>query len=65
VKHSKEPPGGGVAYPRRELLDPLYEMEEGVEAIGASFRIFLREILERIIEKRLEYYILPPDESEM
>jgi len=39
-------------------------MEQGLERRPSSFRIVLSELLDRIMEKRLEYYIPLEDEEE-
>ena len=56
-----------------EALDPenagsvmraLFDMEQGIERSPSTFRVVLRDLLDRIIEKRLEYYIPLEDEEE-
>ncbi len=42
----------------------LFDMEHGIERSPSTFRIVLSELLDRIIEKRLEYYIPLEDEEE-
>ena len=48
-------------------LDTLYDLEEGVEREPAHLRMRLKELLERIIEKKVESYmadsIAPPEED--
>jgi hypothetical protein len=39
------------------IMKALFDMEQGIERAPPSFRVMLRELLDRIIEKRLEYYI--------
>jgi hypothetical protein len=46
------------------VMRALFDMEQGLERIPATFRIVLSELLDRIIEKRLEYYIPLEDEEE-
>ena len=41
----------------------LFDMEQGIEKSPSTFRVVLNELLDRIIEKRLEYY-LPLEEDE-
>ena len=47
-------------------LDSLFDLEEGVEREPAHLRMRLKELLERIIEKKVEAYmadsIAPPEE---
>ncbi len=56
-----------------ETLDPenaggvmrgLFEMEQGIERSSSTFRVVLREFLDRIIEKRLELYIPLEDDED-
>ena len=42
----------------------LFDMEQGIERSPSPFRVVLSELLDRIIEKRLEYYIPLEDEEE-
>jgi hypothetical protein len=35
----------------------LFDMEQGIVRSPSPFRVVLRELLGRIIEKRLEYYL--------
>jgi len=42
----------------------LFDMEQGIERSPSTFRVVLSELLDRIIEKRLEYYIPLEDEEE-
>jgi hypothetical protein len=48
-------------------LDSLYDLEEGVEREPDHLRMRLKELLERIIEKKVEAYmadsIAPPEEE--
>ena len=55
-----------------ETLDPenvggstraLFDMEQGIERTPPGFRAILIALLDRIIEKRLEYYIPLEDEG--
>ncbi len=64
MREHREIPGDGVIYPEREFLDSLYDLEKDVEEGSTPLRELLREVLERIIEKRLGYYLLPPQESD-
>jgi hypothetical protein len=64
VREHREIPGDGVIYPEREFLDSLYDLEEDVEEGSITLRMLLGEVLERIIEKRLGYYLLPPQEPD-
>ena len=42
----------------------LFDMEQGIEGTPPRFRALLGELLDRIIEKRLEYYIPIEDDDE-
>ena len=46
------------------IMRALFDMEQGIERSSSNFRVVLRELLDRIIEKRLEYYIPLEDEEE-
>jgi hypothetical protein len=46
------------------IMRALFDIEQGIERTPPSFKTVLREILDRIIEKRLEYYIPIEDEEE-
>jgi len=48
----------------RGAMRALFDMEQGVERSPSTFRVVLSELLDRIIEKRLEYYIPLEDEEE-
>jgi len=63
VRDGREIPGEGAIYPERAFLDSLYDLEEDVEGGSTPLRELLKEVLERIIEKRLEYYSWPPLKS--
>ncbi len=41
----------------------LFNMEQGIERSPSPFRVVLRVLMDRIIEKRLEYY-LPLEDDE-
>ena len=64
MRDGREIPGDGVIYPEGEFLDFLYDLEEDVEGGSIPLRVLLKEVLERIIEKRLEYYWPPPEPEE-
>lgn len=63
MRDGREIPGEGAIYPEGAFLDSLYDLEEDVEGGTTPLRELLKEVLERIIEKRLEYYSWPPPES--
>jgi hypothetical protein len=42
----------------------LFDMERGIERSPSPFQVVLRDLLDRIIEKRLEYYWPPPESEE-
>jgi hypothetical protein len=46
------------------IMRALFDMEQGIERSPTTFRVVLRELLDRIIEKRLEYYLPLEDEEE-
>ncbi|UCH57629.1 MAG: hypothetical protein JSV18_01540 [Candidatus Bathyarchaeota archaeon] len=46
-----------------DIMGSLFDLEQGLEKGSASFRTMLRELLDRIIEKRLEYYLYEPPEE--
>ncbi len=64
MREHREIPGDGVIYPESEFLDSLYDLEKDVEEGSTTLRELLREVLERIIEKRLGYYLLPPQQPD-
>ena len=45
-------------------MGTLFDMEQGVERSPSTFRVVLSELLDRIIEKRLEYYLPLEDDEE-
>ena len=47
-----------------EILDSLFDIEEGVERGTESLRRVLGVLLGRIIEQRIGYYILPMDDED-
>ena len=47
-----------------DVLGFLFDIESGVEKGPEGLRRVLSGILGRIIEKRIGYYILPPDDYE-
>jgi hypothetical protein len=64
-REDSSPPADGEL--AEGALDTLYDLEEGVEREPARLRMRLKEILERIIEKKVESYmadsITPPEEE--
>ena len=48
----------------RGAMEALFDMEQGIERNPPRFKALLGELLDRIIEKRLEYYIPLEDEEE-
>ena len=46
------------------IMKALFDMEQGIDRTPPSFKAVLRELLDRIIEKRIEYYIPLEDEEE-
>ena len=47
-----------------DTMRALFDMEQGIETTPPRFKILLGDLLDRIIEKRLEYYIPLEDEEE-
>ena len=47
-----------------DILDSLFDIEEGIERGPESLRRALGVLLGRIIEKRIGYYILPMDDED-
>jgi hypothetical protein len=45
------------------IVKSLFDMEQGIKGASPKFKIILRELLDQIIEKRLEYYIPLEDED--
>lgn len=64
MREDKEIPDDGVIYPEREFLESLYDLENDIEEGSILLRGLIKEMMERIIEKRLEYYIWPLQETE-
>ena len=46
------------------IMNALFDIEQGIEKTPPSFRAALNVLLNRIIEKRLEYYMPLEDEEE-
>lgn len=46
------------------IMNALFDIERGMEKTPPSFRAVLNDLLNRIIEKRLEYYMPLEDEEE-
>ncbi|MBC8224037.1 hypothetical protein H8E65_05575 [Candidatus Bathyarchaeota archaeon] len=47
-----------------DTMRGLFDMEQGIERTPPRFRSLLGELLDRIIEKRLEYYIILEDDED-
>jgi len=47
-----------------DTMKGLFDMEQGIERTPPRFRALLGELLDRIIEKRLEYYIILEDDED-
>jgi len=47
-----------------DILDSLFDIEEGVERGPESLRRALGDLLGRIIEQRIGYYLLPMDDED-
>ena len=45
-------------------MKALFDIEQGIERTPPRFQALLGELLDRIIEKRLEYYISIEDDEE-
>ena len=48
----------------RGTMKALFDMEQGIESLPPRFRALLGVLLDRIIEKRLEYYVPLEDDEE-
>ena len=48
----------------RGTMKALFDMEQGIESPPPRFRALLGDLLDRIIEKRLEYYVPLDDDEE-
>lgn len=48
----------------RGTMRALFDIEKGVERTPPRFKALLGDLLDRIIEKRLEYYISQEDDEE-
>jgi hypothetical protein len=48
----------------RGTMRALFDMEKGVERTPLRFKALIGALLDRIIEKRLEYYISLEDDEE-
>jgi hypothetical protein len=46
-----------------DILDSLFDIEGGIESGPESLRRALGELLGRIIEQRIGYYILPMEDK--
>ncbi|MBC8497408.1 hypothetical protein ISS40_08200 [Candidatus Bathyarchaeota archaeon] len=47
-----------------DILDSLFDIEEGIERGSDPLRRVLGELLGRIIEQRIGYYILPMEDED-
>ena len=47
-----------------DILDSLFDIEEGIERGPESLRRALGVLLGRIIEQRIGYYLLPMDDED-
>ncbi len=45
-------------------MKALFDIEQGIERTPPRFQALLGELLDRIIEKRLEYYIILEDDED-
>ena len=64
MRERRDIPNNSVIYPDREFLDSLYNIEEDLEKGSDVLRELLQEIFDRIIVKKLEFYIWPIQESQ-
>ena len=46
------------------IMNALFDIEQGIEKTPLGFRAMLNVLLNRIIEKRLDYYMPLEDEEE-
>ncbi len=47
-----------------DILDSLFDIEEGIESGPESLRRVLGELLGRIIKQRIGYYLLPMEDED-
>jgi hypothetical protein len=64
VSERRGTPDEGFVYPGSESWDSIYDLEKEIEGGSTRLRELLKEMLERIIEKKLEYYLPPPELEE-
>ena len=62
MNERKKPPIK-IGESQEEIMNPLFDLEEGVEKSPSHFRVLLRDLIDRIVEKRLDYY-LPVEDLE-
>ena len=58
------PKSAGADEALGEILDSLFDIEEGLERGPEPLRRALGELLGRIIEQRIGYYLLPMDDED-
>ena len=58
------PKNVGVDEKLGDILDSLFDIEEGIERGQEPLRRVLGELLGRIIEQRIGYYILPMEDED-
>jgi len=58
------PKNVGVDEKLGDILDSLFDIEEGIERGQEPLRRVLGELLGRIIEQRMGYYILPMEDED-
>ncbi|MGD2142490.1 MAG: hypothetical protein PVH79_03295 [Candidatus Bathyarchaeota archaeon] len=61
--NKKEEPPDQFKDPDGDIMRALFDIEREVEKSPPFFRSMLKELIDRIVEKRLEYY-MPIEEEE-
>ena len=63
MKENDRSPIRGFKDPEENKMKVLFDMERGIEKAPLSLRTMLSDLIDRIIEKRLEYYLLEEEEE--
>lgn len=65
MKENESSPTEWFEDPEGNFMRVLFDVERGIERVPLSFRTMLSELIDRIIEKRLEYYLPEEEEDEV
>ena len=65
MKENESSPTEWFEDPEGDFMRSLFDIERGIERAPLSFRTMLSELIDRIIEKRLEYYLPEEEEDEV